>query len=158
MKSLFSNQFNVIYDLDKHKLFWAIDKNNIDLLNEMIIQEENNVEFLTTKNVRGLTALHYAVTFCKFETLDFLLSKAGHSLINITDNRRNTLLHTAININNPRKVQALIDYKPNLKLKNHEELTPIGLAKKIENLDRRIRCSLSVYIKEFKKTLRSNSL
>jgi len=150
MQRPFSKELTVNYNQNKHKLFWAVDNNNIDYIQEMIDDEENDTSFLATKNISGLSALHYAIKFCKVDTLYFLLAKAGNSLINLTDDDGNTLLHTAINTNDLEKVQAIINYNPNLTIKNNEKLTPICLAKQIKNLNQNIKFRLKEYIKNNK--------
>tara|TARA_R110000868_G_scaffold160854_5_gene390653 strand:+ start:109 stop:579 length:471 start_codon:yes stop_codon:yes gene_type:complete len=151
MLNSFTNEYSVIYNLEKHSLFWAIHNNDIEKLKGLMEAEENNIDILETKNIRGLTTLHYAVRFCNIDTLHFLLNKSSGKYIDILDEDKNTLLHTAININNPQKVQAIINHNPELKLRNNENLTPICLARQIKNLNHKIKTMLKEYIALYKK-------
>lgn len=157
MARSYLKQIDLINNIDKHMLFWAVDRNNLDFIFELINAHEDDVSLLATRNNRGLTVLHYAVKYSQCSTLRNLLHKAGSQMIDIIDIDGNTLLHTAIETNSLEKVQAVIAHSPDLRIKNSNNLRPTGLLKQSEGkVDNRIVLILKDYSTSFANQNKNN--
>ncbi|XP_076298784.1 uncharacterized protein LOC143217929 isoform X2 [Lasioglossum baleicum] len=121
----------VMYEIQKQKLFEAIERNNIGDVKELI----NHGVSIDAKNNDGQTPLHYAAKSDKLEVVKYLIEKKGAN-VNVKDNDGQTPLHYAAKSDKLEVVKYLIEKKgANVNVKDNDGQTPLHSAAKSDKLE-----------------------
>ncbi|XP_076300828.1 uncharacterized protein LOC143219007 isoform X2 [Lasioglossum baleicum] len=121
----------VMYEIQKQKLFEAIERNNIGDVKELI----NHGVSIDAKNNDGQTPLHYAAKSDKLEVVKYLIEEKGAN-VNVKDNDGQTPLHSAAKSDKLEVVKYLIEEKgANVNAKDNHGQTPLHSAAKSDKLE-----------------------
>ena len=137
------------------KLYKVCREGNVRSLKQ-ILKDYENVLDINAKYENGSTCLHeVTIHNCQYAEMVKILLEHGAS-VNFQDDDGNTPLHTAVLFHCVENIKEIMNYNPNISLKNQDGATAVDFAKNIE--DTELESLLTgTEVKERKRKLRQGS-
>ena len=117
-------QENYTYDLDK-KISLSIENNNLKNIKIFIGKDRKLLSRVLTHNSDGNTIYHEALKYNADKILIYLIKMMPKNIINNLNVEGDSLLHLALNNNNPTIIRFCFRLGANINLKNNKQETPI---------------------------------
>ena len=102
----------------------AVDNKNYDIA-KLLLDYNASVSI---PDRLGYTSLHSAVRIMRPDFIKLLLQYANENIIDIQNKYGNTPLHLAALLDDMNSIETLLLYKPNIKIHNNDNETPIDIA------------------------------
>ena len=140
---------NYTYDLDK-KIHLSIKNKNLKNIKVLVERDKKILDRVLTHSAEGNTIYHEALINMADKILIYLFKKIDRDMVNNLNIKGDSILHLALNNNNPTIIKYCLQLGSNINLLNNDKETPLYNAIKSGRYNNVLTCinnNANIYIK-----------